>query len=106
MVGYLINSHHASFFEQDYSTRKTNHNDPLHLEVLIHKIKVRLVLVDGGAGLNICTLKLVKMFGFLEVCVETTKSIVINAYDDEEQSFKGVITLPIRVGTAVMDTNF
>lgn len=84
MVGCLTNSHHTTFSEQYYSTEKLNHNDPLHLEVLIHKAKVRRVLVDRGVGLNIYTLKLVKALGFSEACVDTTKGIVIKVYDDEE----------------------
>lgn len=49
MLGYLTNFHHATFTKQDYSTKKIGHNDPLHREVLVHKTKVRRVLVDRGA---------------------------------------------------------
>lgn len=73
--------------------------------VFINKNKVRRVLVDGKAGLNICTLKLVKALGLSEAC-DTSKSIFIKAYDDEECSFEGVITLPIKVGPIVPDTTF
>ena len=63
-------------------------------------------MVDGGAGLNLCTLKLIKALGILEAFVDTTKSIFIKAYDDEERKSKGVVTLPIRIGPALMETKF
>ena len=104
MVGYLTTPHHVTFSNQDYSSPKTNHNDALHIETFVHKHKVRRILVDGGVGLNICSLKLVKALGFSDACVDPTKSIVIKAYDDEERSSRGVISLPIRVGLVIVDT--
>jgi hypothetical protein len=41
MVVYLANSHHVTFSQQDYSSHKSTHNDPLHLEFLVHKNKIR-----------------------------------------------------------------
>lgn len=102
MVRYLANSHHVSFFDKYYSTSKTNHNDPLHLEVFIDKYKVRRVLVYGRAGLNICNLKLAKTLELFEACVDKTKSIIIKAYDDEEHSSKGIVTFPIKVGPSML----
>lgn len=101
---YLASPHHITFLDQDYSSPKPSHNETLHIKVFIWKHKVRRVLVDGGAGLNICSLKLVKALGFFDACVDTTKIIVIKAYDDEESSSRGIITLPIRVGPVIVDT--
>lgn len=41
MVGYTTTPHHVTFSDQDYSSPKSNHNDTLHIEVFIHKHKVR-----------------------------------------------------------------
>lgn len=79
-------------------------NLPLHIEVLIHKHRVKRVLVDGGAGLNICTLSLVKALGFFEEAIDPKKKITIKAYDDEERASRGVIVLPIRVGPMQKET--
>ena len=66
MVGNLSASQHITFSPQDIPKDKPNHNDPLHLELFVHNIKFRCVLIDGGVGLNICTLKVVKGLGYAE----------------------------------------
>ena len=63
MVGTLSSSHHITFSPQDIPRDRPSHNDPLHLEVFIHNVKVRHVLIDGGVGLNICTLTVVQGLG-------------------------------------------
>ena len=63
MVGTLSSSYHITFSPQDVLRGRPNHNDPLHLEVFIHNAKVQCVMIDGGGGLNICTLKVVKGLG-------------------------------------------
>lgn len=63
MVGNIATSK-VAFTEKDVPIDKPMHNGPLHLEVLIHRRKVRRVLIDGGAGLNICTLSLIKALGY------------------------------------------
>lgn len=80
------------------------HNTPLHIEVIIYKHRVKRVLIDGGAGLNICTLKLIHALGFLEESIDPRKKITIKAYDDEERSSKGTMMLPIQVGPVQKDT--
>ena len=40
--------------------------------------------MDGGAGLNICTLQLIKNLGFSKDVIEKGKGITIKAYDDQE----------------------
>ena len=61
------------------------------------------MLIDGGAGLNICTLKLVLALGFSKNVVDPKKKITIKAYDEEERSSKGSVVLLIRVGPMVKD---
>jgi len=59
------------------------HNTPLHIVVFIHRHCIKRVLIDGGASLNICTLKLVLTSGFFEATVDPRKKITIKAYDEE-----------------------
>lgn len=40
------------------------HNQPLHIEVSIQQFRVKRILINGGASLNICTFKLVKVLSF------------------------------------------
>lgn len=80
------------------------HNAPLHIGVLIHKHRVKCVLIDGEAGLNICTLTLIHALGFLENAIDAKRKITIKDYDDEERSSLGIVVLPIRVGPTQKDT--
>jgi hypothetical protein len=71
---------------------------------MIHQHRVRCVLIDGGAGLNICTLKLIHALGLSENFIDPWRKITIKAYDDEERTSKGLIMLPIRMGPIVKNT--
>jgi hypothetical protein len=97
MVGHLIAPHCLSFSKYDDASHSHPHNTPLHIEVHIHKHWVKRVLIDGGAGLNICTMKLVQALGFFEYIIDASKRITIKAYDHEERPSKGIIILPIHV---------
>ena len=63
-------------------------------------------MIDGGAGLNICTLQVVKNLGYTEEDVDSSCRITIKAYDDGEHFSKGVSILPIRFGPAVENILF
>lgn len=84
MVRNIITPNLLTFFDQDFPTQPS-HNHALHLEVLVHKNKFKRVLVDGGEGLNICSLKLIKNLGISEDSIEKGKGITIRAYDDQER---------------------
>lgn len=64
IVGNLGPSPYVSFIEQDIITHKPSYNEPIHLELFVHKKKIRRVLIDGGVGLNICTVNLIKVLGY------------------------------------------
>lgn len=63
-------------------------------------------MVDTGAGLNICNLKLVTTLGFFEACIDTYNKIIIKDYDDVEHSSIGIITLLVRVEPTIHNTIF
>lgn len=71
MVGNISTTHQVTFIKHDFPMHKPFHNDPLYLEVYVHKHKIRRVLVDDEVILNICTLKLVQTLGFSKGCVDT-----------------------------------
>ena len=106
MVGNLFASKYITFSPQDIPKDKPSHNDPLHLEVFIHRAKVRCVLIDGGEGLNICTLNIDKGFSCSEEDVDPSQRIKIKAYDDGDHFSKGIIILLIIIGLATENTLF
>lgn len=73
---------------------------------MIHKHRVKHVLIDGGARLNICTYSLLTQLGFSKNFIDLTKKITIKAYDEEERTSKGLVSLPIRVGPVERDVIF
>lgn len=81
-----------------------DHNKPLHIEALIHKHKVKCILIDGRSGLNLCTYKLIKQLGLSEDLVDTSGRITIKAYDDVERVSNGMITLHLQVGPITIET--
>ncbi|GLJ22222.1 hypothetical protein SUGI_0417710 [Cryptomeria japonica] len=103
MVGYLSIPHSLTFTEADDASVIQPHNAPLHIEAFLHKHRIKRVLIDGGVGLNICTLSTIKQLGYSEKAMNSTNKITIKAYDDEERSSKGTVTLPLRVGPVTKD---
>lgn len=103
MVGHITSAHTVTFTENDDSSLRQPYNATLHIDVLIHNIKIKRVLIDKGAGLNMCTQELITNLGFSENIVDPSKKITIKAYDEEERSSKGSVTLPIRIGPVVKD---
>ncbi|GLJ56032.1 hypothetical protein SUGI_1203060 [Cryptomeria japonica] len=103
MVGYLSILHTLTFTKVDDAFITQPHNAPLHIEAFIYKNRIKRVLIDGGAGLNIYRLNTIKQLGYSKKVVNSMHAITIKAYDDEESSSKGTITLPLRVGPVMKD---
>lgn len=91
MVGHLTMLHYLSFYKQDDASLTHPHNSTLHIEVFIHKHWVKRVLIDGGVGLNIFTLKLICALGYSNNAIDARRKITIKSYDKEEISSKGLI---------------
>ena len=102
MVGHITN-HLLTFSEQDLPSQPS-HNSAFHLKVIIHKNKVKRVLVDGGVGLNICTLQLIKHLSYSKDTIEKTKRTTIKVYDNQERVSQGIIVLPIQEGPLIAKT--
>lgn len=56
MVGSLKSSPCLTFVENDDEYFQHPHNAPLHIKGFLHKHIIKRILIDNGAGLNICTL--------------------------------------------------
>lgn len=77
------------------------HHSALKLSSI--KTHIEWLLIDGGAGLNIYTLKTITWLGYSGQVVDSRNKITIKAYDDEEHSSKGIVTLPLSVGLVTKD---
>ena len=53
MVNHISSPHPLTFSEEDDKAHSHPHNLALHIEVQIFRTRVRRVLIDNGAGLNI-----------------------------------------------------
>ena len=106
MVNHIMSPHYLFFLKEDDKSLSHLHNLAIHIEVMIHRTHVRRVLIDGGVGLNICSLNLVNTLGYSEHVIDTKRKITIKAYDEAERSSKGLAVLPVRIGPVEKDVLF
>ena len=86
MVNHIASPHYIFFSKEDDKYLSHLHNLALHIKVMIHKTHVRHVLIDGGAGLNICSLSLLKTLGYFEQVIDTRRKITIKNNHEVERS--------------------
>lgn len=56
LIGNLA-AQHLVFTSKDAPSKEGEvHNKPLHIEAIIHKKKIKRILIDGGSRLNLCNL--------------------------------------------------
>ena len=73
-----------SFFKEDDNFLSHLHNQPLHIEVMIHQKCIRRVLIDNGVGLNIVSVALLRQLDYFEESIDPCHRITIKAYDEVE----------------------
>ena len=71
-------------FEEDDTSLSHPHNQPLHIEVMIHQKRVRRVLIDNGAGLNIVSAALLRQLDYDVESIDPHRKITIKEYDEVE----------------------
>ena len=98
MVGHLTLPSYLSFSEEDDTSLSHPHNQPLHIEVMIHQKRVRRVLIDNGVGLNIVSAALLRQLDYDAESIDPHRRITIKAYDEVERKSLGLVVLPLRVG--------
>ena len=106
MANPIAIHHYLTFSEQADKSLSHPNNLSLHIKVMIHKTHVRHVLIDGGVGLNICSLSHLKMLGYSEKIIDTRRKIIIKAYDEVDRLSKGLAILPVRIGPIEKDILF
>ena len=84
MVGHLTSPYYMSFYEEDDNSLSHPHNQPLHIEVMIHLKCVCWVLIDKGVGLNIVSTTLLRQLSYSEDYIDPHCRITIKAYDEVE----------------------
>ena len=60
MVNHISSPHYLTFSEEDDRALSHPHNLSLHVEVQIFHTRVRRVLIDNGAGLNIISFNVIQ----------------------------------------------
>ena len=60
MVNHISSPHYLTFSEEDDRALSHPHNLTLHVKVQIFRTRVRLVLIDNGAGLNIISFNVIQ----------------------------------------------
>ena len=106
MVNHIASPHYLSFSKEDDKYLSHPHNISLHIEVMIYITHVKCISIDGGVGLNICSLSLLQTLGYSEQVIDTRRKITIKAYDEVERSSKGLAIIPIRIGPIEKDVLF
>lgn len=70
MGNHISSPHYLSFSAEDDTSLSHPHNLALHIEVLVYHTRVRRVLIDNGAGLNIVSFHVVQQLGLSEMAVD------------------------------------
>ena len=94
------------FFEEDDHSLSHPHNNLLQIEVMIGPKHVYHVLINNGGGLNICSASFLTQLGYGDDSIDACKKITIKAYDEEKRKSKGLVVLPIWVGSIERDVIF
>ena len=103
MVGHLTSPSYLSFFEEDDTSLSHPHNQPLHIEVMIHQKWIPQVLIDNRAGLNIVSATLLRQLDYDAKSIDPRQRITIKAYDEVERKSLGLVVLPLHVGPVERD---
>ena len=95
-----------SSFEDDNNSLSHPHNQPLHIEVMIHHKLIFWVLINNGAGLSIVFATLLRLLDYSEESINPHRKITIEAYDKVEWKFLGLVVFPLHVGPLERDVTF
>ena len=82
-----------------------SHNRPLYITVQHKEFHIPLMLVDNGAGLNVCPLRTACELRFkAEDITLATKGMT--AFDNTHHDALGVLVIPITIGLVEFDVDF
>ena len=98
MVGHLTFLYYLSFYKENDTSLSHLHNQPLHIEVMIHQKHICHVLIDNDVGLNIFSIALLRQLDYDAESIDPHRRITIKTYDEVEKKSLGLVVLPLRVG--------
>lgn len=75
----MTSPYYMSFSEEDENSLSHPHNQPLHIDVMIHRKHICQVLIDNGADLNIVFATFLRQLGYFEESLDPTCKITIKA---------------------------
>ena len=98
MVGHLTSPSYLLFSEEDDTSLSHPHNQPLHIEVMIHQKRIRRVLIDNGAGLNIVSTTFLRQLDYDAKSIDPRRRITIKVYDEVERNSLGLVVFALCIG--------
>ncbi|XP_059288162.1 uncharacterized protein LOC132041467 [Lycium ferocissimum] len=105
IVGYVVRAHRLSFSDDELPREGKTHNKALHITVKCRDKIIPQVLIDGGAGLNVCPVTTLKQLGYDVGKIRQSRTNV-KAYDGATSDPIGEIDLHIQMGPAEFVVEF
>ncbi|XP_059295481.1 uncharacterized protein LOC132048812 [Lycium ferocissimum] len=97
IVGYVVRAHRLSFSDDELPKEGKSHNKALHITVKCRDKIIPQVLIDGGAGLNVCPVTTLKQLGY-DIGKIRQSQTNVKAYDGATSDPIGEIDLHIQMG--------
>ncbi|XP_060170656.1 uncharacterized protein LOC132601591 [Lycium barbarum] len=94
IMGYVVRAHRLSFSDDELPREGKSHNKTLHITVKYRDKIIPQVLIDGGAGLNVCPVTTLKQLGYDIGKIRQSRTNV-KAYDGATSDPIGEIDLHI-----------
>ena len=105
MVGMIAVPQAIYFSSNELPPVGINHNQPLFIMVQYKNFRILLMLVDNGAGLNVCPLPIVSKLEFKAEDI-TSATKVMMAFDNMLHNALGILIIPLTIGPIVFDVEF
>ena len=72
--------------------------------VTINKRVIRRTLIDNGSRINICSMDMLKEINVNPSIIQPD-NVLVCVFDNISKSTLGIITLPIKVGSIILNTS-
>lgn len=93
-----------SFSDKDLAPPESR-SLPQCLTVTLNEVKVDSTLIDTGASINVCPMKIIQKINLQEENLEEVYT-TISTYDNSKWYAKGKVTLKLGLGPVVMSSDF
>ena len=85
------------FTDEDLPLEGREHYRPLFIKAEIKGKMTCCVMVDNGAAINVCPLKILPRLGLTTANLQPT-DVIIKAYDDTKRSVEGTFKALVKTG--------